>query len=660
TVSHVLANVINQEIPFEKLRADTPAPLLKLLKRCLDRDLHTRLQWIGEARVVLEEYLAHPNSAAIPPIRRTSFMGWLGWICALAIAAATMVFFLTNRQPETTLSTLRYTIALPDDTLLTDQLALSPDGRMLAVITASPAGNRQIFLRPLDSLQGHVLPTTEGAGFPFWSPDSRYIAFFADDKLKRIDVNGGPSETLEQAPSPRGGSWSFAGDIIFSAGSVTESSLQHIASTGGPPHNVPGLTGEVRFPWFLPDGRHFLYTIVQGGTYWASLDGKENRRILSDVSSARFVSGAPNSQKGFILFVRQNSIIAQSFDSASGTLTGDPVSIADGAEVAAGGYASIAVSDRHVLVYQTEHPRTGRLAWFDRSGVATTATEEPGDLGEPEIGPDGKTISFALQRSSFFDIWLWDTLRGTGTRFTLDDGSHHGNVWSPTGDQIVFTASRSGHPYDLSIKPSSGNGPEKSLLETQYSKTVDQWSAIGRLILYAELNPKTKRDVWAVPMETNTRPGKPYPVLQTEFNEVFPQLSPDGKWLAYTSDESGQREVYVQTFPPGDGKWKVSVAGGEQARWRGDGKELYFVNAERKMMMAAVTAMPGPKPIFQAATPVVLFDPHIRVNFAGVTFQYDVTPDGKRFLVASSTDDANTSVLSVVTNFTAALKRDTH
>jgi eukaryotic-like serine/threonine-protein kinase len=644
TISHTLADVLRGPIDFDKLPDENPPAIRELLRRCLDRNVKTRLRDIGEARIVL----TGPMGGTEVTARSRPRLSWVAWSVAAALAViAVGVSFLHFRETPPPERTLRYTIAAPENSIL-HSFAVSPDGRYVA-IAAAVQGKRQLWLRPLDALQAQAMPGTDDATFPFWSPDSRYIGFFAQGKLKKIAASGGPAQSLCNASNGLGGSWSSEEVIAFSPGGGA--AIQRVPAAGGVPADVTKTKGEYRYPAFLPDGRHFLYAAIGGspektGVYLSSLDGGENRRVLADVSSVALAGT-------HLLFIRENTLMAQPFDAKSGQASGDVFPIAEGVSftTTALNFAPVTVSENGVLLYASGGARrSNQIAWFDRDGKLLGPVGAPGDVFTPSISLDEKMIAFSRQTGGTADIWLRDLARGTDTRFTSDTSGNYEPSWSPKGDRIVFVSNR-GDVFNLYQKAASGSGQDELLLSTANTKRADQWSRDGRFIVYSEIDPKTKSDIWVLPADR-----KPIPFLRTEFNELHGQISPDGHWMAYTSDESGQREVYVRPFPASEGLWRISTAGGEQPRWRGDGKELFFAGADGKMMAVAVKAVTEPKPSFEAGAPAPRFEAHIAVTVANGVFQYDVTADGKRFLVAT-TAGTSTPPLNVVVNWSAGFKK---
>jgi len=656
TVSRTLASVLQSPIDFDKPTA--PAPIKNLLRRCLERDVRNRLRDIGEARFAVQQYLSNPTSGAKSLPHKSNRLPWVAAAAGLAIAAVLAVIHFRETPPA--VQTLRYTIAAPEGTV--HSFAISPDGRYL-VIAAGTAGKQQLWLRALDALQAQAMPFTEDATFPFWSPDSRYIAFFAQGKLKKVAASGGPSQSLCDVSSGRGGTWGRDDVIVFSP-STGGISLRRVAAGGGVPVDIMQTKGDQRHPTFLPDGRQFLYLARGGGEqrgiYVSSTDGppgkNENRRLLADDSAPVFAPPTESGRTGHILFVRQNTLMAVPFDAVSAQLTGDVFPVTDGVSLTSNqSYLPATVSDNGLLVYASGGAAgTNQLAWMDRTGKSLGPVGAPGAIMDPALSPDEKSV--ALRRGT--DLWLRELSRGAETRFTSVASGNIAPFWSPKGDRILFMSNRKGGIFNLYQKLANGSGQDELLLEDGLTKVPMQWSRDGRFIVYAPLDPKTKLDLWVLPAEGAAAERKPIPFIQSEFDEVFGQLSPDSHWMAFTSDRSGRREVYVRPFPPGDGEYPISTAGGEMPRWKGDGKEIYFEGVDGKMMAVAVKTSVGAKPVLEASAPVALFDAHMVHNFPDTVYQYDVTADGKRFLINTTGSGAASALpLTAVSNWIAAPRK---
>jgi Tol biopolymer transport system component len=647
---------------WSALPQNTPASIRKLVRRCLTKDRKQRLQAIGEARIAIEEHLANPQREAEVPRRAEAPASKWPWIlAAVGIAAALLVSFLHFREARPEERVQRYTITLPENTTSIHSFAISPDGRYLA-IAAVVNGHRELWLRPLDALQAQPMSGTEDASFPFWSPDSRYIGFFAQGKLKKIAAKGGPAQYLCDAPYGGGGSWNRDNVIVFSPNTALEARgtpIQRVFADGGVPADIIGTKGNNVFPVFLPDGRHVLYRVFglpvgENGVYLSSLDGKVNRRVLSDASSVAFAAGR-------LLFIRENTLMAQPFDAASGQTMGEAFPVDPG--VSSRSLPPFSVSETGLLLlYQSGGvDANNQMAWYDRGGKLLGTVGSPGLVMDPAISPDEKSVVFRRQTRAGADLWLRDLTREVEQRFTSDASFNRGPIWSPQGDRIVFTSNRGGALGDLYQKAASGTGQDELLLATGPDKVPTQWSRDSRFIVYMATSRSALRDIWVLPMEGGVdRKPSPQPAtlfLHSESSAYYGQLSPDSHWMAYTSDESGQPEVYVRPFPGGEFQQKISIAGGEQPRWRGDGKELFFLGEDGKMMAVAVRAVAGTKPSFEPATPQPLFEAHL-ASGGKALFEYDVTADGKRFLVnTSGGSSASPPVLTVEVNWDAGMKK---
>jgi len=655
SVSDTLASVLKVDPDWSVLPQDTPASVLKLIRRCLTKDRKRRLQAIGEARIVIEDQLANPQSE-LEVVTRGEAPAWkLPWILAVAgIAAALIVSFLHFRAQPAPDATQRYTIALPENTTSIHSFAISPNGRYVA-IAAAVNGKRELWLRPMDAHQAEPMPGTEDATYPFWSPDSRYVGFFGQGKLKKIAAGGGSPQSLCDAGEGLGGSWNRDEVIVFSPG--TGAAIQRVSAAGGVPTDVTrGKSSLAAFPVFLPDGRRFLYDsagpVEQRGVYLSSLDGKQDRRILADRSTVVFAAG-------HLLFVRENTLMAQPFDVASGQIVGDVFPIAENVSfTTAVIYAPVTVSETGVLLYESSGVgRNNQMLWYDRGGKTLETVGTAGPVWEPAIAPDEKSIMFRRTSlaSERADLWQRDLARGAEQRFTTDAAVNLAPVWSPKGDRIAFSSNHEGGMFNLYQKAATGAGEDEKLLAIGHNIFISQWSRDGRFIVFQEQDPKAKFDIWVLPMDDAER--KPVPFLRSQFNEVLGQLSPDSHWMAYTSDESGQREVYVRPFPGTGGEKRISIGGGEQPRWRGDGKELFFVGGDRKMMAVVVEASAGPKPTLEVEAPRPLFESRLAQTIFSAAFEYDVTADGKRFLLNTIAGGTSAPLLNVVLNWDAGLKK---
>jgi eukaryotic-like serine/threonine-protein kinase len=661
TAPETLASVMRDEPRWAALPENTPPAVRTLLRRCLDKDPKRRLRDIGEARIALDEMSsgAAVITTAMPPQRKPAAR--LPWaLFAIAALAAVAVSLIHLREEPPAERVLRYTIAPPPKSSI-QNFALSPDGRYLA-LNAVTEGKRQLWVRPLDSLQPQLLPGTDDVLSPFWSPDSRYIAFFAQGKLKKIAVAGGPAQALCDAPEGRGGTWNRDGVIVFTP-NVSNSVLQQVQAAGGVPSAVitdPDAALR-RYPVFLPDGKRLLYFALSSrentGVYVASLGGPAGKRLLADTSNAVYAQPQAGSKVGHLLFARESTLMAQPVHSDSLDPAGEVFPVADQIVwTSLTAPVPISVSNDGMLAY-----RVGSIAgesqfvWFDRTGKEIAKVGPPVNASGFALSRDEKTLAVARQETTVrrVDIWLHDS-RGIDTRLTAHPSVNMQPVWSPDGRKLAFTSSRRGM-FGLYLKETSGSSPDELFLQGGRSRFPTDWSHDGRRLLYVDTDPKNKWDLWTAPMDGERKPA---PFLQTEFNECQGQFSPDGNWVAYASDESGPYEIYVRPFPPAPGKWKVSNSGGQFPRWRRDGKEIFYLDSAQKLTAVSVKNANRQAAAFEGDIPQALFDTHVvPVNPGFNNFQYAAGADGKRFLINTIAREGMEAPVVVVTNWLAAVKK---
>lgn len=562
---------------------------------------------------------------------------------------------LRESPPES--SSLRFTIAPPEGTFFTfgvlgaTGITISPNGRQIAFVGVTGT-TQALWVRPLDGLDAKRLAGTDGASLPFWSPDSRSIGFFAAGKLKTVDLESGAIEAIADAPYPLGGSWGRDGTILFSPSYAT---LYRVPSSGGTPAEVLPLDtsrkeSQQRWPLLLPDDRHFLYVSSistgekENAIYLGSLESRERTRLLN--VDSRVIYSPP----GFLLYDRDGALVAQRFDVDRLSVVGEAKQIApsvDADRVRRG--VTMGVSDNGVLVYRAGLPAQQNLVWMDRSGRRLGLVGEPDNYSHPALSPDEGRLAI-LRRAENGDesVWIIDLQRGTQSRVTRNQTAFP--LWSPDGQRLMFMSNRDG-PENLFWKLASGPGDGEPFYRSEEShKHAQQWSEDGRYILF-----DTTNDVWALPTSGDR---KPFLVLGTEAGEGQPRLSPDSRWIAYTSDETGRSEVYVQPFPPSGPKWQISTAGGGQPRWRGDGKELFYLALDRRLMAVSVRAdasfHPGlPQPLFE--TPLTQITSVSNLGFPDPL--YIASADGQRFLFLAPVEAARTVPATVVTNWTTVLER---
>ncbi len=647
TFAETLGGITKVDPDWTALPASTPLSVRSILRRCLQRDRNRRTHCAADLRIEIEEAQSAPQAeSSIPrsvPRRRER----IAWATALALvtAVAVVLALLTFREPPPA-PEARLEIGVPPGTN-SQSIAISPDGQKIVFVAASEGIDR-LWLRSLDDVSALPLAGTEFAASPFWSPDNRSIGFFADFKLKRMDIDGGSMQILASAPNGGGGTWNREGTILFTPDVGSRSSIFAISATGGEPESVTRLDGFLQaghsFPEFLPDGQHFLY-YVRGspevrGVYAGQLGGSETRRLLDAEARAVYASS------GQLLFMRQGTLFAQDFDAVRLELRGNPFPVAEQVRVAGGtGAAAFSASGAGPLIYRTGTATLRQFIWFDRSGSEIGTVGSPLFALNPSLSPDGLRV--ALDQNA--DIWFLEIVRGVLGRFTSGMTSENQPVWSPDGKLVVFSSPRMG-AFDLYEKPVSGAGTEDLLLATEQNKVATDWSRDGNFVLFRSTDPETNHDIWALPTGGDQ---KPFMVVQTNFQERDAQFSPDGKWIAYQSDESGRFEIYLQPFPGPGVKSTISTNGGAQVRWRSDGKELFYIALDGRLMAVPMNLASGSSSgqTFEAGAPVPLFATRIGGAVQGTARQqYVVSPNGQRFLMNTVTDE-DASPITVVLNW---------
>jgi len=637
--------------PISSIQPMIPASLDRIVKGCLAKEPEHR--WSTAHDVMLQlQWIAEGGSMAgvpAPVVARRKNREKLAWglLAAALLAAAALAYGFIRRAPAPQ-PVVRFDIVPPPEIATMDVPRLSPDGRTLAFDATDLEGKARIWVRPLNSLTAQPLPGTDGGVRPFWSPDSRYIGFIADGVMKKVDVSGGPPTKICDAPGGSDGSWSSEGVILWD-GTGTDP-IYRVPAVGGSRAVAVGLdvalkqTG-VGWPEFLPDGRHFLYLVngekPEDSAYWiGSIDSKERTKLAPAQTLVTY------SPPGYLLFVRDRTLVAQPFDAKALKITGEPVPLAEKIGTDNVGLARFSVSRNGVLAYRTGETG-GRLLWRDRAGRELDTLGDPGDYANPVLSPSGDRLAFNLtdSRNGKGDIWIRDLARGVNSRFSLGPGNNVRPVWSPDGEKIVFMSDRGG-VFDVYEKSARGSGEEKLILKSDEAKSTSSWTRDGRYIGYTTRSQKGLLDNWALPTFGDR---KPIAIAVSPFNEYQPMFSPDGRYVAYVSNESGRDEIYIQTFPDAGGKWQVSNGGGSDPSWRGDGKELYYRSPDQKLM--AVEIRGGTD--VQAGIPQALFV--LRVRPGNPRNKYTASADGQKFLVAAPLGRDAMSPTTIVLNWPAGL-----
>ncbi len=645
TITDILAAVVGKEPDWAALPAGAPE---RLLRRCLEKDPKRRLRDIGDARMLLlEEPQPAPVAMARAPARR-----WGIAPAVAALVAGVAVWLLKPAPPAPPRAVVRLEVVLPSGAALRSggrsTVAFSPTGKHI-VFAGSRAGASQLYLRAIDRAEAQPIAGAEGADMPFFSPDGQWIAFFADGKLKKVPITGGPPTVLCDALAPWGGSWGPDDRILFNP--TIGAGLHRVPAAGGKPEivTIPDLklgSGAHRWPWVLPGGKAAVFTSdTRGATVQIGLVALDTGKWQALIDNGDHPQYSPS---GHLLFMRGDVLMAAPFDLAGLRVTGQTAPVLERvARNATTGTGQFSVSGDGSLVYRAGAAGAGRApVWVNRQGVARPLGDLRRSFREPRLAPDGKRLAVATGLPDA-DIWVYEMTRGVFNRLTFEASEDESPIWSPDGRRIAFAGDRP--KRQILWKPADGSGSEEALATLEHHAHLSSWSRDGKRIAYAQLDPATGWDIWLLPLEGDR---KPQPFLRTPFEEVAPAFSPDGRWLAYSSNESGRPEVHVRPVSGEGGKWQISTDGGLEPLWAPNGRELFYRNGDQ-VLAAPIEAGPA----FQAGKPRLLF---AGAYTSGVTESrsrhYDVAPDGREFvMVKEATDGA--AQLQVVLNFAEELKR---
>jgi len=657
----LIASIMSSEPPtLSAIQPMTPPALDRIVRKCLRKDPDERwqsahdvtdeLKWLAEsgpqtATVVL------PSPAQRPAGRRLVWAG--AAVVVLAALAAAGARYVRPSVAPTAATAVRFTVGPPDKGSFpapntnVQFLSVSPDGTKLAFQGTDATGKFQLWIRGLDATSANPIPGTEGGGAPAWSPDSRFLAFVVDGKLKKVAASGGPAQTVAETAAGCC-AWSPKGVILFNP--VLPGPIFQVSDAGGAPMPVTALdtaATEVThvFPYFLPDGEHFLY-LTRGASpeitaiYAGSLGSKGRVRVLGDASNVAYVP------PGYLVFHRNGTLMAQPFDAARLATTGDAIPIAERVQFnAQTRFASFAASETGVLAYRSAASATPRsLVWVSRNGTEQLVVPAPRGYQTARISPDGRRLAVEIADQQGNQIWVYDIGRETLTRLTFQGSDNELAIWSPDGKRLTYYSNQAG-PLNLFWQMADGSGGPERLTTGPAAHAAMSWSSDGRLLAFTD-NAAGNRDILVLDMQD----GKAKPFLKTAFNEGGAQFSPDGRWIAYVSNESGRGEVYVQPYPGPGGKWQVSTDGGLEPRWNRNGRELFYRNGDR-MIAVPVSTEGG----FSAGKPQMLFERgYVSTPLPQTGGVGDVSADGQRFLMIKEAEQESTPV-NVVVNWLAQL-----
>jgi eukaryotic-like serine/threonine-protein kinase len=672
----VASSILEKDPPLIVSVLPTAPPALDhVVRGCLAKDPDARwhsagdvareLRWIGSSSGLTSQSGTIP-APPLPVGRRVRER--IAWATLAAALLALVAWFATRPAPSTPV--VRSLLLPPPDTAFdfdgdfSGPPVLSSDGTQVAFCASSPKERNSIWVQPLNSSSPKKLAGTDGALFPFWSPDGASIGFFADGKLKIVPVAGGSVSSIADAPNPRGGAWGADNTIVYAPDYRDVIWIVH-------PHQVDakrlttidqGLFSTQRWPNFLPDGKHFLFlatnhggrNFAKYGVYMGSVDQPQNSLVLESDSTAQFADG-------YLLFHRESQLMAQKFDWKKNSLSGPPMTLIDKIDYDVGTWrTTFTVSATGVLLYQGSTAKSGyNLMWLDRKGNVLGKVADSIAYNGERISPDGKRVALALGDPKP-DIWILDLARGARTRLTFDSSIHSMPSWSADGQRVMYitqTGINLAMGSSIRSKQSSGTGQESIVLDGSSATPPTnfnwpQWTPDGKYLAYQRQDGPANATFWA---QSTTGDTKPFQVLAPQSTQgaiIQTRLSPDGHWLAYTSTDAGREDVYITTFPTASGRWQISQNGGGYPLWRGDGKELYFFGLSDSTAYAVSLKINGAQ--VEPSVPQALF---VVRNTSSVGYIFDVAPDGQRFLVPMSPNENTALPMSLVVNWTALLNK---
>jgi Tol biopolymer transport system component len=662
-VSETLAFVLTKEPEWSRLPSATPPAIRTLIQRCLRKDRRQRVPDAAAIRIEIDDALSG-TAIAEPVALQGKSRERVAWAAAvvfvLTTIASTAGFVLRAPKLAQPLQAVRLSAEVGADASLYTNYGpaaiLSPDGTRLALVATASDQKQRIYVRSLDQLQATALSGTEDARDPFFSPDGQWIGFFADEKLKKISVQGGAAVTLCDAPADRGGSWGENGTIVFAQN--TAGALSRVSSAGGTPQplttTLDKQAGELTYRWpqVLPGGKTVLVTSSAGGGSWEDADivvysmaSGERKTLQHGGFHARYLTS------GHVVYMHGGTLFAVPFDLKQLEVTGQPAPILEGvvnAPIYGGAQFSVSETGNLVYVGGRSGSQDVSIYWMDHEGKFQPLRETPGGYFNLAFSPDGRRLALEIYDGRRSDIWVYEWERDTLTRLTFAGEANSNPRWTPDGQRITYSSQEKGGAYNLWWIRADGAGDAQRLTESKNQQDEGSWRPDGKVLAFRQVNPRTQGDIMTLTVEGNEKsgwkPGEPKPFVNSPFNEVQPTFSPDGRWLVYFANESGTNEVYVRPFPGPGGKWQISTGGGQYPRWSHNGKELFYRTADSKIMVVTYTASGDS---FHADKPQ-LWSPGQFADRGPGNYTFDLHPDGKRFAVLKAPGTEQTTTVNKV------------